>query len=287
MMFHTAALAFLLCSVHCFTLKDSERMKRHSSNTIADEESSVSTLLERANANLGMNPDEPLVMFGDIAVPSGLQNADPCTTRGCLWPKSDDGNVYIPYRISRQYSSGERDTIIEGLRSFAASTCIRFTPQRSQRDFVDIQSRSGCYSFVGRRGRGQVVSLSRQGCVFQQIIQHELLHAMGFNHEQTRSDRDQHVQILLENVIPGMESNFRKINTRNLGTPYDYNSVMHYGRFAFSRNRRPTIVPIPDNNVSVGRATRMSPIDIRRVNILYGCSSYLLPKPASESGPLA
>lgn len=113
-----------------------------------------------------------------------------------------------------------------------------------------------CFSFVGRRGRNQVVSLNRQGCVFQQVIQHELLHALGFNHEQTRSDRDQHVRILLQNVIPGqshstfaqlsenrvkiwlscvgspagMEHNFRKIRTRNLGTPYDYNSVMHYGR---------------------------------------------------------
>lgn len=62
---------------------------------------------------------------------------------------------------------------------------------------------SSCFSFVGRRGGGQTVSLSRQGCVFQQIIQHELLHAMGFNHEQTRSDRDLHVRILLQNVIRG------------------------------------------------------------------------------------
>lgn len=51
----------------------------------------------------GKNLDEPLVMFGDIAVPTGFQNADPCTARGCLWPKSRDGNVYVPYRISNQY----------------------------------------------------------------------------------------------------------------------------------------------------------------------------------------
>ncbi|KAI3377227.1 hypothetical protein L3Q82_009137, partial [Scortum barcoo] len=170
----------------------------------------------------------------------------------------------------------ERNTIIQGLRSFAQSTCIRFTPLNRQGDFVDIQSRSGCFSFIGRRGGGQVVSLSRQGCVFQQIIQHELLHALGFNHEQTRSDRDEHVRILLENVIPGMEFNFRQIQTRNLGTPYDYNSVMHYGRFAFSRNRQPTIIPIPNSNVPIGRATQMSPNDILRVNRLYGCSMYHL-----------
>uniref|UniRef100_A0A667XMC3 Metalloendopeptidase n=1 Tax=Myripristis murdjan TaxID=586833 RepID=A0A667XMC3_9TELE len=218
----------------------------------------------------GKDENDPKVMFGDIAVYTGLQSADPCTARGCLWPKSSDGNVYVAYRISNQYSQRERNTIVQGLRSFSRSTCIRFTPRRRQRDFVDIQSRSGCFSFVGRRGNGQVVSLSRRGCVFQSVIQHELLHALGFNHEQTRSDRDQHVRILLQNVIRGQEHNFRRIrNSRNLGTPYDYNSVMHYGRFAFSSNRQPTIVPVPNPNVAIGRANQMSPTDILRVNRLY------------------
>nr|XP_019935767.1 PREDICTED: high choriolytic enzyme 1-like [Paralichthys olivaceus] len=274
MILQTAVLSVFLCSVCSFTIQASlEKTEEYSGNTIADDEFSVSTLLEKANANLGKNMDEPLVIFGDIAVPTGLQNADPCTTRGCLWPKSSDGNVYVPYRLSNAYSQRERNTIIGGLRSFAASTCIRFTPLQRQRDFVDIQSLSGCYSYVGRRGNRQPVSLSRNGCVFHSIVQHELLHALGFNHEQTRSDRDEHVRIQLQNVIPGMESNFRKINTRNLGTPYDYNSVMHYGRFAFSRNRQATILPIPDNNVAIGRANQMSANDILRVNRLYQCNS--------------
>ncbi|XP_070821122.1 low choriolytic enzyme-like isoform X2 [Chaetodon trifascialis] len=272
MILQAAVLSVLFCAIHSFTIEASfEKNDEYSGNTIEDDDFSVSTLLERANTNVGKNSDEPLVMFGDIAMPSGLENADPCTERGCLWPKATDGNVYVPYRISSQYSQRERNTIIQGLRSFAVSTCIRFTPLNGQIDFVDIQSRSGCYSFVGRRGRGQTVSLSRQGCVFQQVIQHELLHALGFNHEQTRSDRDQHVRILFQNIIPGMEGNFRKIRTRNLGTPYDYNSVMHYGRFAFSRNREPTIVPIPNSNVAIGRASQMSPTDILRVNRLYRC----------------
>ncbi|XP_068432346.1 low choriolytic enzyme-like [Clinocottus analis] len=274
MMLQAAALSVLFCSVHSFTLQGPfGESEEYSGNAVEDDEFSVSTLLEKANVNVGKNFDDPLVMFGDIAVPTGLQNADPCVERGCLWPKASDGNVYVPYRISRDYDQRERNTIIQGLRSFADSTCIRFTPLNRQADFVDIQSRSGCFSFIGRRGRGQVVSLMRRGCVFRQIIQHELLHALGFNHEQTRSDRDQHVRIQLQNVIPGLESNFRKIQTRNLGTPYDYNSVMHYGRFAFSSNRRPTIVPIPDANVAIGRATEMSPNDILRVNRLYRCNT--------------
>uniref|UniRef100_A0AAQ5Z216 Metalloendopeptidase n=1 Tax=Amphiprion ocellaris TaxID=80972 RepID=A0AAQ5Z216_AMPOC len=257
MILQTVVLSVLLCSVHTFTLQTGQFQT------------------EKSDENLGKNADDPLVIFGDIAVPTGLQNADPCTGRaqGCLWPKATDGNVYVPYRISNQYSRRERDEIIRGLRSFAETTCIRFTPLNGQRDFVDIQSSTGCFSFVGRRGGGQTVSLRRQGCIFRQIIQHELLHALGFNHEQTRSDRDQHVRILLQNVIQGMEFNFRRINTRNLGTPYDYNSVMHYGRFAFSRNRQPTIVPIPNENVAIGRATTMSATDILRVNRLYRCNT--------------
>uniref|UniRef100_A0A3B4B0X6 Metalloendopeptidase n=1 Tax=Periophthalmus magnuspinnatus TaxID=409849 RepID=A0A3B4B0X6_9GOBI len=215
---------------------------------------------------IGKDLADPLVVEGDIAVPYGLQNADPCTARGCLWPKATDGNVYVPYRISNQYC--EQTYIL------FTSTCVRFTPLDRQRDFVDIQSQGGCFSFVGRRGGAQVVSLARQGCVFQSTIQHELLHALGFDHEQSRSDRDTHIRILLENVIR-MEFNFRKIQTRNLGTPYDYNSVMHYGRFAFSSNRQPTIVPIPDANVAIGRATQMSPNDILRINRLYNCISIL------------
>uniref|UniRef100_A0A3B4B1A3 Metalloendopeptidase n=1 Tax=Periophthalmus magnuspinnatus TaxID=409849 RepID=A0A3B4B1A3_9GOBI len=243
-------------------------------STMEEDDLSISTLLEKANKNLGKDLADPLVVEGDIAVPYGLQNADPCTARGCLWPKATDGNVYVPYRISNQYSQRETNTIIDGLRSFAQSTCVRFTPLDRQRDFVDIQSQGGCFSFVGRRGGAQVVSLARQGCVFQSTIQHELLHALGFDHEQSRSDRDTHIRILLENVIRGMEFNFRKIQTRNLGTPYDYNSVMHYGRFAFSSNRQPTIVPIPDANVAIGRATQMSPNDILRINRLYNCSIF-------------
>ncbi|XP_035009318.1 high choriolytic enzyme 1 isoform X1 [Hippoglossus stenolepis] len=273
MILQTAVLSVFLCSVYSFTIQASlEKTDEYSGNTITDDDFSVSTLLEKANSNIGKNLDEPLVMFGDIAVPTGLENADPCTARGCLWPKSSDGKVYVPYRISRQYSQGERDTIIGALNSFAQSTCIRFTRFQRQRDFVDIKSLSGCYSYIGRRGRGQPVSLSRRGCVYRSVVQHELLHALGFNHEQTRSDRDDHVRIQLQNVIRGMEHNFRKIQTRNLGTPYDYNSIMHYSRYAFSRNREPTIIPIPDSNVAIGRASQMSPTDIIRVNRLYQCT---------------
>ncbi|XP_066511015.1 low choriolytic enzyme-like [Hoplias malabaricus] len=237
-------------------------------NSIEKDYFTVSSLIERANRKAGQSLDEPKIMFGDIAMNPGFQNADPCTARGCKWPRRGS-KVYVPYVISNQYSSRERSIIESALKSFQTSTCIQFTPRRREKHYIHIQSRSGCYSFVGRRGGEQVVSLDRQGCVYHGVVQHELLHALGFNHEQSRTDRDRHVRILLQNVIPGEEHNFEKIPTLNLDTPYDYNSIMHYERYDFSRSRQPTIIPIPNSNVAFGCATQMSRTDILRINRLY------------------
>ncbi|KAK9971795.1 hypothetical protein ABG768_025146 [Culter alburnus] len=230
----------------------------------------VSTIIENTK-NAGLEQDRPLIKFGDIAVASGLENADPCTARGCKWDRSRDGNVYVPYVISNQYSPTEIGVIKRGMQSFAEVSCIRFVPHQGQRNFLRIQSHSGCYSYLGRQSGGQVVSLQRPGCVYHYIVQHELLHALGFHHEQNRSDRDNHIRILYENIYPAMQHNFNRADTNNLGTPYDYNSVMHYSRKAFSWNNEPTMIPIPDSTVVIGEARQMSPNDILRINRLY-CS---------------
>ncbi|KAI5609615.1 nephrosin isoform 2 precursor, partial [Silurus asotus] len=210
------------------------------------------------------------IIHGDIAVYTGLQNAAPCTSSKCRWPRSSDKKVYVPYVISRQYSPRERKVIQTALNSFQKSTCIRFKRHRKEVDYINIISDVGCYSRVGRVGGQQNLSLHHPGCVYHKTVQHELLHALGFHHEQCRSDRDKHIEILYENIKEGKENNFRKVDTNNLNTPYDYNSIMHYGRFAFSKNKTaPTMIPIPDNNVPIGCATEMSPNDILRVNRLY------------------
>lgn len=50
------------------------------------------------------SPDEPYIV-DDIAYGSEAErNADPCTASGCMWPKSADGRVYVPYTLSSVYS---------------------------------------------------------------------------------------------------------------------------------------------------------------------------------------
>ncbi|XP_053714809.1 high choriolytic enzyme 1-like [Synchiropus splendidus] len=158
---------------------------------------------------------------------------------------------------------------------FASPVCVSvwvLTDLRYLYDFISIENRGGCFSSLGRVGGMQVLSLNRRGCLYHGIIQHEINHALGFQHEQTRSDRDQYVKINWENIDPQMAYNFYKQNTNNLNTPYDYSSIMHYGRTAFSiAYGKDSITPIPNPNVQIGQRQGMSYWDIMRINALYQC----------------
>lgn len=76
------------------------------------------------------------------------------------------------------------------------------------------------------------------------IVIHELMHALGFEHEMTRYDRDLYVKIQWENIDPQAVFNFRKL-PRTYAFPqynFDLSSLMMYRLLAFSVNSKPTIV---------------------------------------------
>ncbi|XP_012713828.2 low choriolytic enzyme [Fundulus heteroclitus] len=217
---------------------------------------------------------KPPVLHGDIAVPTTFtRNADPCAFNVCKWPKSG-GYVQIPYYISPDFSEAERRIINLGILSFHQRTCIRFVPWSSGvRDFIYFFSEpnSRCWSYLGRQRGTQHISLEKNRCVYFSTVQHELLHALGFHHEQVRSDRDEYVWILYNNIQQDKHYLFEKQPTNNLGTPYDFGSVMHYNNYAFSSNGLPTILAKSNHNLAFGNASEMSENDIARVNKLYRC----------------
>lgn len=96
--------------------------------------------------------------------------------------------------------------VIKGaLKDYHNKTCIRFRPYReTDNDFVNIVgSYAGCFSSVGRVQSGQLLNLQRGGCVRHGVVIHEFLHALGFYHQQSASDRDDYVTIHWENIIQG------------------------------------------------------------------------------------
>ncbi|XP_043079071.1 hatching enzyme 1.2-like [Puntigrus tetrazona] len=217
------------------------------------------------------NGSSEVLIEGDLVFPK-TRNALYCFNNNCFWKKNSNNIVEVPYIVSSEYSYYDKSVITNAMSTFHSKTCIRFVARSTQTDYISIENKDGCYSSLGRTGGKQVVSLNRQGCVYHGIVQHELNHALGFYHEQTRSDRDQYVKINFENISPDMAYNFQKQNTNNQNTPYDYGSVMHYGRTAFSiQPGLETITPIPDDTVEIGQRQGLSNIDILRINKLYAC----------------
>ena len=59
-----------------------------------------------------------------------------------------------------------------------------------------------CYSHVGRTGGKQKLSLGFE-CFYHGISLHEIGHALGLYHEQSRPDRDEFVEIVWSNIKEG------------------------------------------------------------------------------------
>ncbi|XP_034008976.1 high choriolytic enzyme 1-like [Trematomus bernacchii] len=233
-----------------------------------DEEDTVDITTRILTSN---NATDEILLEGDLVVPK-TRNAMKCWSQSCLWKKGSNGLVTVPFTTSSQFTSLERQKITNAMNAFHSKTCLRFVPRRNQYDYISIENKGGCYSSLGRTGGRQVLSLNRRGCVYHGTIQHEINHALGFKHEQTRSDRDSHVRINWQNINPQMAYNFKRHDTNNLNTPYDYTSIMHYGKTAFSIQRgRDSITPIPNPNVQIGQRRGLSRLDIVRINKLYRC----------------
>lgn len=172
------------------------------------------------------------------------------------------------------------DYIHLGAKTLEAVTCLKLVPYDAEqhRDFITVQGTGGgCYSSVGRRGGEQILNLQpynlESGCFRLYTVVHEFLHAVGFYHMQSATERDEYVRIEFDKIQPGTANNFNTYGSdiiSNYGVEYDYGSVMHYSATAFTIDGSPTIIPLRDlNGETMGQRLRLSEKDIARVNRLY------------------
>lgn len=199
-----------------------------------------------------------------------------------MWPKSR-----VPYTLSANYTDRDRAIIANAIQEYHNKTCIRFVPKEvDDKDYVKIYPANGCWSSCGKVGGEQGLSLGK-GCMVKGVVQHELMHAIGFAHEHSRADRDDYVTINLENIEPGFVFAFDKYtwnDFQNLSLPYDYLSVMHYPSWAFSKNKKPTLeAKDPKMTPVIGQSKGLSDLDVEKINRLYNCTEYLK-KPETKPG---
>ncbi|XP_050665358.1 uncharacterized protein LOC126965678 isoform X2 [Leptidea sinapis] len=98
-----------------------------------------------------------------------------------------------------------------------------------------------------------------------------MLHTLGFYHMQSSPDRDDYIDVMWENIIKAARHNFRKYNSfavSDFGVGYDYESVLHYSRKAFSVNGQDTLVP-KKSGAGIGQRIGLSEKDVMKLNKMY------------------
>jgi hypothetical protein len=183
-----------------------------------------------------------------------------------IGPEYNKWPCQIPYNINDSIILPEE--ILNAINYITKMTKWSFIERTNESSYIDFINSNGCWSYLGKQNKRQEIGIS-QYCGFGAIV-HEISHAIGLDHEQSRADRDDYVHVNYNNIISENKLNYNKKLTSNLGN-YDYNSIMHYGQWDFSINDNiKTIIPKYDlnNTCYIGQRSKLSDTDILHLNTL-------------------
>ncbi len=190
----------------------------------------------RVAATIG--PQIPVPQFCDTsAAPPGIASA-PVLWQGGIVPFEIEGSVANP-----ALSCTAMDVWM--FRSVSPNvTFIRRDPANpAHSNYIRIRGVAGSVSSsyigvcsgCGTSDSGQIVTQGQQVNVY--VMAHEYCHALGFDHEQCRPDRDNYVDVWYSRVYPQSYTHNFDITPdwpdNGLSTGYDFDSVMHYGATSF------------------------------------------------------
>ncbi|MBE9664687.1 M12 family metallopeptidase [Mucilaginibacter myungsuensis] len=214
------------------------------------------------------------IFEGDILLPAGgfkANTSGDLTTQstGNADPDSRWRNNTVYYDINDNLPNKGRVT--NAIAHWEQKTSIRFVKRTTQANYVYFTGGSGCSSYVGKIGGRQPIHVG-SGCSVGNTI-HEIGHAIGLFHEQSRLDRADFLTIHWDQIQDGYEDNFRTWKRNGYdgfdrGTTLNFNSIMMYGPYSFAKGSKPTITK-KDGSVYEYQRTALSERDINTVNFMY------------------
>lgn len=231
-------------------------------------------IYEKKSTKMNDLPAGTYLREGDILMKKAKSLAD--SSLNTRWP-----NGQVPYIIdpAAGYTQSEINVIKHGMDLLTTKTtsCITFVERTTQANYIKIKKLNGCYSYLGMINQGeQEVSLG-EGCVYAGTVVHELMHALGYSHEQNREDRDQYITVNLNNVRADFRDQFTVTAGNYWGTTYDLLSIMQYGEYAFSGNGQKTIIPKDGSTLieayDKNDAQILTASDISAVRQRYQCTA--------------
>ena len=214
--------------------------------------------------------DGQAVAFGDTII--GNLSKDFTEKKGItemFIPKYWDKGI-VPYAI--QATAPHQDMIQQAIDYFNKNTSIKFVPYTGQDDaIVFVKGEEHCLSYLGRTGGTQPIYIS--GLCGTHEILHELMHALGFVHEQSRPDRDQYVDIFWNQIQEKYQAQFAMVPEvfmqSYFGSPFDAGSIMMYSSHAFGVSPEAVTLKLKNGQEVKQSAGGLSSSDMERVNRLY------------------